>query len=929
MASTWRHTAALLTAVLALAAQEKAPRDYPDVLAEIEGQGAFAPLFPFRIARGAPDNITNVQTWSGAWRPAGESGFVRAEGARFVDDGGVRRFVGTNICFTGCFPEHAEAERVADDLARFGINLVRLHYVHHKFPPGRKYATPDSFVEPVQLERFDYLFHRLKQRGIHVYMQLNIARKFGQESGFENADKLPWYNNGIDNVEPRMIALQKKYVRDLLAHVNPYTKLAYKDEPAIAMLELANENSLVVNWYNGKLDSLPSPYAEQFQALWNDWLRAKYGTTAALRGAWECRNDPLGEEMIPDGTFPKAPADEANYPAWGLQHDGTSEGDWRIVPAAGAPLAAGSFARLAIRRIGKTPNMPQFFRRLGIVEGTQYNLSFKARVSRPSPVSVRVSQDHDPWRVCGFRTTFDASEQWREYSFAFQASMTDPHVRLVVANFAEGVTFEIGDISLRPGGPVGLGPDETLEDGTIPLPRPTGPSRYHLPAILADASDFLADREEVYFRQMYRCAREEAGARQPVTGTQLGYGFWYPMGRMDYCDIHSYWCHPAAPGGGSWTNPRMREFWFVRNLPMVAADPARATIGQLAVKRVLNRPYTVSEYDHPYPNFYAAEGNPMLFALGAFQDWGAIMHFAWTHSDDYGPQVLAGYFDMKANTVKQAHLPACHAMFARGDVRRGPGRFRYALPLSERQEREQHARQPGMPPRYQPPTTLMKADPALSLAVFAGLDLVDLAVPAPGQDAARISSWADLPETMGSPEKGWIRNEFGELYWRLGQDGFFTVDTPGTKLFTGFVRGRSFAFGGIAIAPGRTRLDWATVSLVKAQGAPAFRDRLTAGRYLLSATGLVQNTGTVLKQARPDAVSTASGYGGVGGNAPILCEGIPATLTLRADSAKVALFPLDQNGDRGTRIPAAGNGTEARLEIGPQHRTVWYELVVE
>ncbi len=270
-----------------------------------------APLFPFKVTHGLPDNITNVQTWQGPWRPAGADGFVRAEQARFVTDRGPCRFTGTNICFSGCFPEHEQAERVAADLARFGINLVRLHYVHHQWPPERRYASPDSFIEPVQLERFDYLFNQLKQRGIYIYFQLNIARKFGAAAGFEQADKLPWYNNGLDNFEPRMLALQRKYLHDLLGHVNPYTGLAYRDEPAIAALELANENSVVAKWYSGSLDNLPEPYAAQFQGLWNDWLKQRHGTTVALREAWGCRTVPVGDELIADGGFAAQPADAA------------------------------------------------------------------------------------------------------------------------------------------------------------------------------------------------------------------------------------------------------------------------------------------------------------------------------------------------------------------------------------------------------------------------------------------------------------------------------------------------------------------------------------------------------------------------------------------------------------------------------------------
>ncbi len=925
-------TTFVIFALIAIGHGQERDADYPNVFDDAASQEQLAPLFPFKITHGLPDNITNVQTWDGPWRPAGEDGFVRAVNRQFVTENGPRYFTGTNICFSGCFPEHDQAEQVAADLARFGFNLVRLHYVHHKFPPGKKYASPDSFIEPVQLEKFDYLFHCLKQRGIYVYMQLNIDRKFGVESGFENADKLPWYNNGIDNIEPRMISLQKKYVRDLLTHVNPYTGLAYKDDPAIATLELANENSVVRDWYGGKLDNLPSPYQELFQKLWNDWLTEKYGNTATLRRAWKCRSDALGGDLVADGTFPKTPADTRNYPAWGLQQDGESRSDWTIL-SGDATLPRGSnAARLTIRKIGKTPNIPQFFCRFGVTENTQYNLSFKLRASRAGQVSVRVSQDHDPWHVAGFRTTFDATEQWQTYWYSFQAAMTDPKVRLVFANFAEGVTVDIADVSLRPGGTIGLSEAETLEAGTVPLPTPGGPNRYHLPEILADMNRFLFDCEESYFQQMARTVKEDVKALQPVTGTQLGYGFCYPMGRMDYCDIHNYWCHPAAPGGGSWTNPKMKEFWFIGNKAMVNCEPDRSTIAQLAVKRILNRPYTVSEYDHGYPNLYAAEGNPMLFAVAAFQDWSGVVHFAWTHDDNYDPQAMTGYFDMKTNSVKQVHFPACYVMFTRGDVRRGPGKYCYTLDMSERQERDMNAAAAASN-RYSQSAMLFDPEPSLSLAVFSGMNLTDLpgSLPAGSGGTTKISSWDDLPETMGSPEKKWVRNEFGELFWNYDAEagGYFMVDTPNTKVFTGFIRGHSFEYRGLTLRPGPTRLDWTTISLVKAKGQPAGDDRLSAGNYLLAASGLMHNTGSVFKKVSADSISTAKGYGGIPGEAPILCEGIPATLTLKAGPARVRLFALDEAGNRTQELPVSGTTTEARLEIGPKYRTLWYELVVE
>ena len=50
------------------------------------------------------------------------------------------------------------------------------------------------------------------------------------------------------------MGLQKDYARLLLTHVNPYTQLASKDDPAVAMLEINNEVTLK----NG-LSSLGAP----------------------------------------------------------------------------------------------------------------------------------------------------------------------------------------------------------------------------------------------------------------------------------------------------------------------------------------------------------------------------------------------------------------------------------------------------------------------------------------------------------------------------------------------------------------------------------------------------------------------------------------------------------------------------------------------
>ena len=194
----------LVGAMADISAQD-ARKSAQNLLKTIESSGKFAPMFPFQPTHNAPDNITNVATWAAGGRQmAGDSGFIRPEGDHFVDgEGNEIRFIGTQCGMTGCFPSHEQADKLVKEFTRYGINIVRMHYVSHRTP--KEYPVLDSFIEPLQLEKFDYFIAKLKEHGIYVYFQLNIARKFGAVNGISNAGKLPKYKNGVDNLNPRMI----------------------------------------------------------------------------------------------------------------------------------------------------------------------------------------------------------------------------------------------------------------------------------------------------------------------------------------------------------------------------------------------------------------------------------------------------------------------------------------------------------------------------------------------------------------------------------------------------------------------------------------------------------------------------------------------------------------------------------------------------
>ena len=92
----------------------------------------------------------------------------------------------------------------------------------------------------------------------------------------------------------------------------------------------------------------------------------------------------------------------------------------------------------------------------------------------------------------------------------------------------------------------------------------------------------------------------------------------------------------------------------------------------------------------------------------------------------------------------------------------------------------------------------------------------------------------------------------------------------------------------------------------------------TAKRILITATGDIENTGMGWKNAAKTSV------GRDWGKAPVLVEGPAAKIELLEflGGGKFMAWALDERGQRRAEIPVA-NGT---LEIGPQHRTLWYEV---
>jgi len=855
-------------------------------------------LFPFVLPwDDSSPSFTNISNWQ--HKPAGKFRQIKVgkDGHLYAGDKRVR-FFGVNLCYGAAFPQKADAEKIAARMAKFGINIVRFHHMDsNTFPDGiRARDRADTRgLDPESLDRLDYLISQLKKNGIYVNLNLLVSRPFNRNDGLPaEIENLDWkLRHSIGFFYEPLLQLQKEYARELLTHKNPYTQMTYAQDPCVAFVEINNENGLIHTWLGGGIDGLPEVFLQDLQRQWNDYLRKKYGTTENLKKVWKVKEEPLGEEILRNADFSQ------DLDGWVLeQHEGTQAIAQFIsdVP----PSFQGRALSLRIDKGSGTLWHVQFHQpNLNLEADKPYTVSFWAKAERKREISLAVSQAHEPWENLGFSISISLEENWKHFSYTFQLGQGDPNSRLCFSNLAqEGATFWIAGVSLRPGGVVGLGEKERLETGSVPIFLH---SRLGERTAVAqnDWLEFLWEKENDYWQTMYSYLKKDLGVRALVIGTIVGCSTPNLMSKLDCVDTHAYWQHPIFPG-----RPWDAEDWLVPNQTMV--NEKGGTLPGLALKRILGKPHSVTEYNHPAPNTYSSEGFLLLSAYAGLQDWDAIYAFAYSHRrDDWAEGKIPDFFDIDQHPTKMVTLIPSVAMFVRGDVK--PAKESIVVQLDKKKELE-----------------VLKRSWAWVL-VDAGF----LGVPGEATLIHRVSiatEGKEVPKGALTPaelkiEGNRFPSDTGELLWDLSEAGrgLVTVNTPRSKAAIGFSGGKSLKLGNVVIESQETLQNgWNAITLTAMKGDIEGK---VAADILITATGYAENTGMEWKNPEKSSVGTNWGM------APSLVEGIPARITLPYPGDKVEAWALDEKGMRKEKMEVGKDERGmAVISIGPQWQTLWYEV---
>jgi hypothetical protein len=806
--------------------------------------------------------------------------------------------------YAGIVPPDA-ADQLAVRLARMGVNIVRLHFIDGGYARpvsiwDPAYPNSTRHFDPLQVSRLDYLIFSLKRHGIYCDINLHAGRVFRSEDGVKDYDKFPdlAFNKPATQFDPVMIQLQQEYASELLSHVNPYTNVRLADDPAVAFVEISNEDSMLYSFANDQLAAftnisacfqgmscgLPASYSADLDRLWNIWLHNKYGSDEALRAAWD-PNSRSFDEFRSDLIF------AAGGPlGWTLR---CFDGARGLVTS-----PTGTSARIDVYNTPGTINSVQLDTSgLSLQNGQLYDLSLYLKGTAGTRVRVDLIQDQYPYTFYQVAGAFDTQSIWQTVSTTFQANVTSTgHVQMNLNVGAAVGQVWIGQVWLRRHAANGLLPGESLSLQSVGRQTTAHLSSFTR-ARNQDLHQFYYQTEQSFFDGMNSYLRNTVGVKSMMTGTAV---FGLPLNadlasHQDFVDEHAYSDYPSLTDtADNWSS------WTIQNKPF-SADPSffLFTWASLAVK---GKPFTVTESDEPFPNDYAVEWLPWLTTFANFQDWDALMPKLYGNwPDNYFADTPPGwpgnhFFALGGNPIASAQYPVASRVFLASQNTSAAGQ----IDLQANR------------------TDLLQNDPKPVTGQFFGANGY-----ATWQALVHSirTSYGDVPSSRtayaGDPPPV-LTSDHGELIYDASDKGkpIYQVNSPYLQSVTGFVAGKTVNMPNLSVTVSPSTAPFASITLQPVDGQPL----LASKRLLLSVLTRYENTGVSWN-------ATRTSLGNQWGSAPSLVEPITAayTLRLRPDS-HFSVFALDAQGNR-TRQAGDGTGNlQLTLDTGAD-QTVWYEVV--
>ncbi|MBU1086957.1 MAG: hypothetical protein KKD05_05490 [Candidatus Omnitrophica bacterium] len=566
--------------------------------------------------------------------PAGKYGFLQVKNAGFYFGNEQRvRFWGINLCQSACFPDKAAAKKFAADLAFLGFNCVRLSGLDFDFSPqgifediGAEYKDSQlkttRYVSIEQLDKLDYLISQLKAQGIYICLNLLSDRKFTQADGIVDAELLEQAAGPAAIFDDDLIDLQKEYALTLLNHFNKYTKLKYNQDPAIALIEITDKNSLLQAWENSALNgnlfgsknkALPGYYSKQLDFSWNEYLRKKYTFIEKLKAAWQENSDT--QSTIP-----------LNQVTWNLESNKQAKANVKTKD---------NLNIIKIRNISGNPQDLQFRANcLNLFKNKKYLLSFTISAEQNTRIGIIAEQVFSPWDNLGLDQQLEISPVPQIITLPFSPEIDCANARVSFIIGQTKGTINIADLELKPidSLPI-IENDAKLTKFKFHRPLAQMIKLYPKQA-KDDIIEFYTQISAAYFKNMADFLKTECAVKVPITGiaSYSQPGDIDAQTACDYISTAAFWDYPefnqeaqAKTGFKLKNNSVLME----KDLGILGLIQSRDPNSQ----DKKTKPF-ISNWSHCFPNKFSYESPTLLGSVAGNNNWDGLFQYAYSLSSD-------------------------------------------------------------------------------------------------------------------------------------------------------------------------------------------------------------------------------------------------------------------------------------------------------
>jgi len=825
--------------------------------------------------------------------PAGKYGFMEVTpDGHFKFENSNERFrqVGVVNVANANYPTKEQSKILAARLAKFGINLVRIHLIDVDWQHGLFANSADNTLElsDDRLDKMDYFIKCLKDKGIYFNFCIHAGRiyKEGDQLDAPIQNDLSKYSTLFNN---RLIELQKDFAQKTISHTNPYTGLSYADDPAMVSVELTNENSLFNGWLGWQRDYIfgETPegigpyYSNELDTLFNAWLKTKYTSDSLLIAAWSFPSGE-GSELILNPSFEDDLDQWSNY----VRSEDGAEANIEIDPD--TVYHGSRSARVTSTSSGTRGwHIHLKTNEFSVVEGESYRISFFAKSDVDKRVQIEI-MENNTWYWSG-APQYTPGPDWKKFEFYFTCTKTTDQQIIQFEYGTQTGTFWLDAVSVTRFDGVGIEPGESMAGNNVERTRQTEIGKYS-PRRIGDNVAFYFDLEGRYIDTLTQFLKSILNVKCPVTFTNNYYGLAsiYSQSRTDYMDTHYYWDHPHFPNGWSETD-------FTLNNNSMMLDPVGSTLNRMPLSRVKGMPLVLSEYNHAYPYIFQSEAPSLLYAYGSFFDLdGIFWHAYYDYHDRFQQREQDMFFDIAMHPVMMTQMLLAI-----------PYRLGTIQPPNERVIAHYSEQELFDNTKFYQDNEILNMPPGEFGSSFLQ------------KGFAHGSFDADstyLEGELAGTERI-VTSDTGELSWN-GDEGFFTVNNPYWQGATGYLKGKTIELEDITLSDITTTegLDFAAVHLISIDSLPVRESK----KLILLTSARLENEGFLWNDSRTSPVSI--------GGTRALCEPVTGTLGLKfplMDST--FLFRLDEVGARSDSVRIISDEQGGLISFN--HNTLWYEIM--